>query len=417
VSAGAAFRRGTATHGAARRLDAGEARHLLRRLCFGAAPGEVDGLVGRARGEVVEELVATARTAPVDDDVRLLLPAGEIEHLSAWWLDAMLGAPGARLRERLALVWHDHFATSHAKVQDVHLMYGQNRLLRTQGLGDFRVLLHAVVVDPAMLVWLDGVENRKGHPNENLARELMELFALGIGTYTEADVLEAARGLSGWTVRQRRAHFEARLFDDGEKRVLGRRGRLGLHEVVDTVVEQAAAPRWIAQRLWRAIHASEPTPDELDAAARELVAVDWDVGRLLVWLATRDRFHAAVERDTRLSSPVEYVVRAQLELGTRLAPIAVSRAAARMGQALFRPPSVKGWDGGRAWFTSTAWIARQRFAAALAQAADERPVEAVRVALLGRLDAPWLARVLAVGAQAPRAAVAAILASPEYQLQ
>jgi uncharacterized protein (DUF1800 family) len=187
--------------------------------------------------------------------------------------------------------------------------------------------------------------------------------------------------------------------------------------VVDTVVEQAAAPRWIAQRLWRAIHASEPTPDELDAAARELVAVDWDVGRLLVWLATRDRFHAAVERDTRLSSPVEYVVRAQLELGTRLAPIAVSRAAARMGQALFRPPSVKGWDGGRAWFTSTAWIARQRFAAALAQAADERPVEAVRVALLGRLDAPWLARVLAVGAQAPRAAVAAILASPEYQLQ
>jgi len=417
VRSGASALGGAASRGAARRLDVGEARHLLRRLCFGAAPGEVDGLVGRARGEVVEELVAAARTAPVDDEVRLLLPAGDIEHVAAWWLDAMLGTTGARLRERVALVWHDHFATSHAKVQDVHLMYGQNRLLRTHGLGDFRVLLHAAVVDPAMLVWLDGVENRKGHPNENLARELMELFALGIGNYTEADVLEAARGLSGWAVRQRRAHFEARLFDDGEKRVLGRRGRLGLHEVVDAVVEQPAAPRWIALRLWRAYHAGEPTADELEAAARELVAVDWDTGRLLVWLATRERFHAESERDARLASPVEYVVRAQLELGARLAPVAVSRAAARMGQALFRPPSVKGWDGGRAWFTSTSWIARQRFAAALAEAAGERRVDDACTALLGRVDTPWLPRVRAVGAEAPRAGVAAILASPEYQLQ
>jgi uncharacterized protein (DUF1800 family) len=400
-----------------RALDLGTARHVLRRLCFGAAAGEAEALVGRDARDVVHELVEGARTAPVNEEIRLLLPAGEIGVVQGWWLDAMLGAPAQRLRERFTLQWHDHFATSHAKVQDVHLAYGQNRSLRELGLGDFRALLHALVVDPAMLVWLDGVENKKGHPNENLARELMELFALGIGNYDERDVAEAARGLSGWSVRERRARFSESRFDGGEKVVLGVRGPLGTREVTDAVLASPAAPRWIARRLWNTLHAEAPTERELADAAARLVACEWDVGRCVVELASDERFLVAAEHDQRLASPIEFVVRAQLEVGARLAPVDAAERAAQMGQALFLPPSVKGWDGGRAWFTSTAWIARQRFAAALADAAKDVDLADVFERTLASQAPKWRGAIEELASEDPRAALAALVASPEYQLQ
>jgi uncharacterized protein (DUF1800 family) len=398
-------------------LDLAAARHVLRRLCFGAAVGEAEALVGRDAREVVHELVENATSAPTSDEIRLLLPANDIGLVQGWWIDAMLGAPAQRLRERFTLTWHDHFATSHAKVQDVHLAFDQNQCLRERGLGDFRELLHALVVDPAMLVWLDGVENKKGHPNENLARELMELFALGIGNYDERDVEEAARGLSGWSVRERRARFSQSRFDDGEKQVLGVRGRLGTREVTDAVLASAAAPRWIARRLWNTLHASAPTASELDGAAARFVACEWNVGRFVVELASDERFLCAAEHATRLSSPVEFVVRAELEVGARLAPVDAARRAAQMGQALFLPPSVKGWDGGRAWFTSTAWIARQRFAAALAETTRGVDFGELFERTLAPRAPSWRREIEDLAREDARAALAALVASPEYQLQ
>ncbi|MEZ5977321.1 MAG: DUF1800 family protein [Planctomycetota bacterium] len=398
------------------RLDAAGARHLLRRLAFGAPVRDVERCVGRERGEVVEELVADARAAPIDEEVRLLLPAGEVEYVQAWWLESMLGPVAQRVRERVALMWHGHFATSFDKVGDVHLVYAQNELFRTAGLGDFRALLHAVVVDPAMLVWLDGVENEKGRPNENLARELMELFALGIGNYDERDVKEAARALSGWTVRQRRASFVARRFDDGEKSVLGRSGRLGTREVVEAVLASEACPRWIARRLFRTLHAADPSEAEVAATARELVANEFDVGRTLSWLATRERFHAETERAARISGPVEYVVRTLLESGASLPATECARDAARMGQELLRPPSVEGWHEGRAWMSSTGWLARMRFARRVAGAVDEDPAELA--ARLGVADSrPWYDVVVGNGSSSDVDARTAVLASAEYQLQ
>jgi uncharacterized protein (DUF1800 family) len=403
------------------RLDRPAAVHLLRRLCFGAPVQDVDRFVGETAADTIEQLVEGARSTEPDPAITLLLPTGELGYVQSWWCEQMLGTPEGRCAERVALMWHGHFATSNDKVDDVHLMHGQYRLWRERGLGDFRQLLQAALRDPALLVWLDGVDNVKGRPNENLARELMELFALGIGNYTEADVLEAARGLSGWRVVKRAARFTPSRHDAGAKTVLGTTGELDTNGVVAAVLARPACPRWIADRLWRTFVGRAPSAGDIETTAAELAAANWDIGRTLVWLATRPEFLAAEERATRIAGPVELVVRATLETGARLAPKELAESAARMGQALLRPPSVKGWDGGRQWLDSTAWIARQRFAGRVAEvledAGDFDPFER----LLPEEPHPsWRAAVerIAAESEAPRRTlVAAVLASAEYQLQ
>lgn len=402
----------------ARPLGPADARHLLRRLTLAAPAADVERFVGASATDAVDTILQEARDSRPSDEIALLLPTGDIGYVQAWWIEQMLGTVGARCAESVALLWHDHFATSHDKVADVHLMHGQYRLWREGGLGDFRELLHAAMVDPAMLVWLDGVDNERGRPNENLARELMELFALGIGNYTEHDVLEAARGLSGWRVVQRRARFTPSRHDAGMKTVLGTSGELDTPAVVDAVLASARCPRFIAARLWHHAMSAAPTDDELDETARQFVANDWDVGRTLAWLATRERFFADEERASRITSPIEFVVRASLETGVRLAPKDLADAATAMGQSLLRPPSVKGWDGGRQWVDSTAWIARQRFAARVAQSFDADTVD-LEGLLPGRSEPAWFDAVERIASGAPdpvRIRVAAALASVEYHL-
>lgn len=406
---------------AATRVDRPLAVHLLRRLCLGAAPSDVERFVGGRTGDMVEQLVEGARSTDPDRSISLLLPTGELGYVQSWWCEQMLRAPEHRCAERVALMWHGHFATSNDKVQDVHLMHGQYRLWRELGLGDFRDLLHATLRDPALLVWLDGTDNVKGRPNENLARELMELFALGIGNYTERDVLEAARGLSGWRVMKRAARFTPSRHDGNEKTILGTTGELDTTGVVDTVLSQPACPRWIAARLWRTFVGRTPAEADLEATTAELIATDWNVGRTLVWLATRPEFLADDERSARIAGPIEFVVRATLETGTRIAPKVLAESSARMGQALLRPPSVKGWDGGRRWLDSTAWIARWRFASQVAEALDDASDFDPFERLLPENPRPsWRMSVerLAAESDSPRRLlVAAVLASAEYQLQ
>jgi len=403
-------------------LSRADATHLLRRLCLAAPTAEVERFAGSSPTDAVEALFEDARTSRASDDIALLLPTGELAYLQAWWCERMLADAGARCAESVALMWHDHFATSHDKVRDVHLMHGQYRLWRERGLGDFRALLHAALVDPALLVWLDGVDNERGRPNENLARELLELFALGIGNYTERDVLEAARGLSGWRVVRRTARFTPSRHDAGSKTVLGVTGALDTPGVVDAVLAHDACPRFVAGRLWEHLMARTPSEREVTEAAEQLVANDWDTGRTLAWLATRERFFATDERAARIAIPIEFVVRATLETGVRLAPKQLADGAAAMGQALMRPPSVKGWDGGRRWIDSTAWIARQRFAARVAEALEgTAPAFADLLSdLLPEHAAPaWRAEVerLAAAADEPaRVRTAAVLASAEYHL-
>ena len=169
--------------------------HLFRRAGFGARPEELELALAEGLEPTLARLLADRAAPELRASIQPLLATGELELLQAWWM-ALILEGGAPLRERMALVWHGHFASSNDKVGDVRLMFAQNELFRTHGLGDFRALLRAVARDPAMLRWLDGDSNRRGHPNENFAREAMELFTLGIGNYGERDVQEAARAFS-----------------------------------------------------------------------------------------------------------------------------------------------------------------------------------------------------------------------------
>jgi uncharacterized protein (DUF1800 family) len=321
----------------------------------------------------------------------------------------------------MTLVWHGHFATSHEKVDDVRLMHAQNELLRAHALGDFRALLHAIARDPAMLVWLDGDSNRRGHPNENFARELLELFALGDGNYDEHDVQEAARAFTGRGTAGRVYAFRPEHYDDGEKTILGRTGRWDGDEALEIVLEHPACARRLARVLLAAFVAPEPDEEWVAVLAQFVRDADWDVGRVLDVLLRSRLFFSPAARRSRIAGPVELVAVAARAIGATPAPKRAAELGAAMGQALFRPPSVKGWDGGRAWIHSGHWIARHNGLVELARAAQDAGGETEEL-LSGLLPegssahSSALERLATDAGETRVAARALVLTSPEFQL-
>lgn len=400
--------------------DRAAAQHLLRRAGFGARPLELERALAEGPEATLARLFENETEAELAHSVQALLAAEDITLLQAWWLSLIL-AGGAPLRERMTLVWHDHFATSNDKVADVRLMHAQNELFRSRGLGDFRVLLAGVARDPAMLIWLDGESNRRGHPNENFARELLELFALGIGNYTELDVRELARALTGWGTEGRATVFRPERHDGDEKTIFGQRGRFGSDEALTLVLAQPACARHVARVLLEAFVALEPEPGWIDALASELRANEWDVGRTLHTLLASRLFHSEHARRTRIAGPVELLAVAVRSLEARVPPARIARQAGAMGQALFRPPSVKGWDGGRAWIHTGSWIARHNALVELAEASE--PGARPHAELLPGRPSPELAAGLeriadeaASTREARTTSLALVLTSPEFQL-
>ena len=233
--------------------DREAAAHLWERAGFGPAPGALERALEQGLEATLAELLQPAGHATgAVEAARHLLPLQSIDALAGWWMGLIL-ADGDPLRERVTLMWHDHFATSQAKVGDVRLMHRQNELMRELGLGDFRALMHALSTDPAMLVWLDGDANKRGEPNENFARELMELFGLGIGNYSEQDVQEAARAFTGWGTRGRSFALREGDHDPGTKQLFGERGRFRGEDAIRLVLEQPACARHIARLLHAAL--------------------------------------------------------------------------------------------------------------------------------------------------------------------
>jgi len=400
------------------------------RTAFGGSPEELRTAVERGPQQVVADLFAEAEGAGPGGQISLLLGAGDIGLLQAWWLRGICSGPGG-LGERATLMWHNHFATSWNKVADVRLMHSQNVSLRQHGLGPFRALLHAMLVDPAMLVWLDGTENRAGELNENLARELFELFSLGRGNYSEVDVRETARALSGWSVVSRRGRLVERYRDSGAKQILGTSGDLQVAEVVDIVLEQPACARFIAGRLIHEYIGPRADGALLDEVARDLRAGDFDLGATIGRLLVSRALFAPDVRAGRIGSPIETMAIASRGLGVSLAPKRAAALASRLGQAPFQPPTVAGWEGDRAWIGSTRWVGRRELARELAgawaeTAAGSDPTTIVDE-LLGRLlpgrPVPdWRQSVIQAAADAAntnmanRTAAALILTSPEFQL-
>jgi len=446
--------RALAQPAAPQRLDFDDARHLLVRTGFAPTVAEVRALEGRTREAAVDALLAQTRAEPVvpppawttaatlPEDLphpgmtaeeRKTLRQRErarIVELRGWWLAEMRATPSP-LTERMTLFWHNHFATSEQKVRDARLMYAQNALFRREALGNFATLLHAVAKDPAMLIWLDGARNRRGAPNENFAREVMELFTLGEGHYAQADVAQGARAFTGFVVDRvgGQAVFRPRLHDDGVKTILGARGDFDTDGALDVLLARPETAMFLVDKLWREFVSPQP-----DAAEIGRIAGDFRASHYAIKVALRDilltsAFWDARNRGTLVKSPVELVVGTlrtlDLDPGD-MRPIAA--ATSRMGEVLFAPPNVRGWPGGDAWINSSTLLARQAY---LARATRAVPDAAMAVSTRdasasGSVDWPHLLLPLpavsdavteAAAEREPAALIRATMLDPVYQLK
>jgi uncharacterized protein (DUF1800 family) len=350
--------------------------HLHRRAGFAATWDEVQRDRKDGPKASVDRRLAgkAARGVPADfERVSGLLAdaavsADDPSRLKAWWVYRMLLGPDP-LGERLTLLWHNHFATSNAKVRDLAAMRRQNELFRAHARAPFGKLLGAAVRDPALLVWLDAPANRKGHPNENLARELMELFTLGIGHYTEGDVKEAARALTGWEVRDGVFAEDPARHDAGAKAILGHQGAWGGEDLVRLLLEHPATARRLAARVCGLFMGEGAVgATEVEALAAGLRRRDLDVGWAVEMVLRSGAFFAQKNLGTRVLGPVGFVVgaaRALEMVDPAPSTLVLAEWAARLGQDLFYPPNVFGWPGGRAWVTTRTVIGRTNYAAAL----------------------------------------------------
>jgi uncharacterized protein (DUF1800 family) len=370
----------------AQALGYDDARHLLNRTGFGATDAEVEAFAKLTRAQAVDRLLEGARTssvtAPPDFVHDPIVPPAQIRAMSAqermalrrtlvqqgvelraWWIGEMLATPSP-LTERMTLFWHNHFATSQQKVRFSQLMYAQNALLREQSLGNFATMLHAIAKDPAMLVWLDNARSRREAPNENFAREVMELFTLGEGHYGERDVKEAARAFTGWSLVPATGRFIYRpaWHDEGDKTVLGTTGALDGDRVLDLLLARPETSEHIARKLWLEFVSPTPDPAEVARWARTLREAHYEIKPLMREVLLSRAFWASENRGTLVKSPVDLVVGTLHTFAIHpsdLRPAAF--ATALLGQNLFTPPNVKGWPGGDAWIDSATLLARRQF--------------------------------------------------------
>ncbi|HND54275.1 MAG TPA: DUF1800 domain-containing protein, partial [Pirellulaceae bacterium] len=340
------------------------AAHLLRRAAFGATPSEVEAAVKAGPQETVRQLVAAtdsaATTKTFDDLAQAVLNTGNPRGWPAWWLYRMVHS-AAPLAEQLTLLWHGHFATSGAKVASARLLYDQHQILRRHALGSFREMTHEIARDPAMLLYLDSATNRRSHPNENFARELMELFCLGLGKYTEKDIQELARCFTGWEVSHERFRFNRFQYDTGEKSFLGRTGAFDGKAGVDIVLDQPAVGLFVAGKLVRHFVSDElPLTDELlTPLAQRFRETRGDLRATVTMLLGSNLFFSSVASvGAKLRSPVELAVGVLRSCEATTNMTQLSDQLAELGQLPFYPPNVKGWPGGRAWINAATLVGR-----------------------------------------------------------
>jgi uncharacterized protein (DUF1800 family) len=358
--------------------DVKKVGHLYRRAAFGATSDELDAGVKAGPDKAVDALLAggpglEAFQEETDALVPSIARANAGQQARAWWLYRMLYTPHP-LREKLALFWHNHFATSNAKVNNAGFMLGQYALLYKHALGHFGPLLQEVSKDPAMMVWLDTAVSKKDNPNENYARELMELFSLGIGNYTEKDIREAARAFTGWEIQGAEAVYSPAQHDDTEKTVLGQKGKWKGEDVVRICLEQKPAPRFIAGKLYRfLVSESVPaTPELIDPLAEQFKKSDYDFGALVKTVLRSNLFFAPTVYRTRIKPPVDFALSVVRGLEGRIGTTALGAELESLGQSVFFPPNVKGWDGGQAWLNGQTLLYRQNLALALTSTEDAR---------------------------------------------
>jgi uncharacterized protein (DUF1800 family) len=379
--------------------DFSTAAHLLNRAGFGGTPAEIDKLVTLGQERAVSSLLDyeaipdpvtnpewahpdpermqrlqeyRGKTATPEERRQFQMEQNQfiqksMVELRGWWLRRMAYGPRP-LQEKMVLFWHGHFATSVEKVKDPYYMWRQNELFRRLATGNWEILLLEAGQDPAMLVWLDQAQSRKGHPNENFAREVMELFTLGEGHYTEHDITEAARAFTGWSLDRMDQKYVYRPFihDTGEKTVLGRTGNLDGSDVIAQIVAQPQAAKFITAKLWNNFAGEMPSPELNEALAAELRANQNNFKPFLRTMFLCEEFYSPEIIRNQVKSPVQWLVGSVRMLECELPPPLISMGMLRqLGQDLFAPPNVKGWDGGVTWITTNTLLTRYNDAQSL----------------------------------------------------
>ena len=316
---------------------------------------------GEGLGEKVLAPGTQRRLQPVVDKFFYSLTANNIEtqRLGLWWANRMIASPRP-LEEKLTLFWHGHFATGQNKVRDYRMMLQQNRMLRANASGTLRDLLVGILKDPGMLVYLDNGENVKSHPNENFGRELLELFSMGVGNYSERDVREAARAFTGWTNDVLTYKFDTEQHDFGEKTFLGRTGPLNGEDIIDTILAQPVTGEYMAGKLYRYFVRDEISSDVKADLGRSFRASGYQIKPLMRRMLLSKDFYSTPSVATQIKSPVHLVVSTYKKMGLREIPTIpdFGRMTGGLGQTLFEPPNVAGWAGGRTWITPATLLQR-----------------------------------------------------------
>jgi len=368
--------------------------HLLKRAGFGTTPEELENWAGLKMNEAVDRLLDWREQAPdplpnpewAKPDPTLYkkreelraLPEEErkmaqrelqrnerqhVEQLREWWLLRMLKSPHP-LQEKLVLFWHGHFATSVEKVRNAYYMWRQNDIFRRLGAGNFEELLVESGRDPAMLIWLDGEKSNLRAPNENYAREVMELFTLGEGHYTEDDIKNAAKAFTGWIVDQatESAQFKPNRFSNTPKTFKNQTGNFNDTDIARIILNDPECPRYVARKLWTFFAYENPEPELVDALAGVFTAAHYEIKPLLRSMLLSQEFYSAKCVSNQIKSPVQWLVGSLKSLQIDRMPRFAPNALRLLGQDLLAPPSVKGWDGGRSWISTSTLLSRNNIA-------------------------------------------------------
>jgi uncharacterized protein (DUF1800 family) len=356
-----------------------ETAHLLRRAGFGGTPEEIDALAPRSRAALVTAVTAIRDRTPAAPPELSDPVLDEYEKMSActkWWLDRMIRSSftdtttPSPLVEKMTLFWHNHFANSWDKVFRTRWLHHQNGLFRVHGLGSFRTLCRAVSVSPSMLIYLDNETNTKDAPNQNFARELMELFMLGIGNYTEADVIAGAAAWSGHTIRYGGApdylplgyRFDADQHDTESRTFLGQTkvwsGPDTIDWILDSPVTGPICAKFLCRKLWTWLAAPNPPQNVVDDLAAVMIANNWSILLTVRALFNRPEFWDVATTNGLVRTPVEFAAATGKALKLTGASMNPQWSLDGMGQVLFRPPNVSGWRPNEYWIATSAMSSR-----------------------------------------------------------
>ena len=371
--------------------------HLMRRAGFGIPWPSIERLAQQGYEKTVEDLLNPEDNPPVDEYLLFRyhptteIPGGNVSHGQANYLYHMINTPRP-LEEKVALFWHHVFATGNNKDDNCNHLMDQIQMFRDHGMGNYRDMLVRLARDPAMIYWLDNQENHKDAPNENWGRELLELFSMGVGNYTEKDVFEASRAFTGWTVSHKMPRFPYGRFpwkfefrpedhDETDKTFLGNTGNFNGDDIVDIVVQQTACHSFVARHLYNFFVADEPQvpawqieeprdPEAVDAIAKVFVDSNLEIRPVLRFIFNSDFFKSEAVRFQRVKSPAEVVVGTVNMIDEFKGPVPyletdLSRQPGYMGQGILDPPSVEGWHTGKEWINSGSLVARINFVAGM----------------------------------------------------